>query len=163
MSEETTQENAPFDVEHQDVVLHLPEEGTDEVAEEEASEESEDVEEGTEKKKKKSKRVRVVNLEMLKKKFKSPIQGKQRKVQDWEDRTAKRLKDLGFRNVPIAQRTAEFCTFELTLGTIRAVIKSEHSNWSSRGVVKFTDSAPAPVVEESPAAEPTVESTQEAA
>lgn len=85
----------------------------------------------------KKKKERPVNLENLVKKFKSPIQGSQRKVQDWEDRTAARLKKMGFRS------NGYLCLkFESPEGDITATITSDHAPRSSRGKVKFVQSQP---------------------
>lgn len=95
----------------------------------------------------KRKKERPVTMENLVKKFKSPIQGSQRKVQDWEDRTAARLKKMGFKNV------GYLCLkFEGPDGHITATITSDHAPRSSRGKVKFVlDNSmvpPAPVESE---------------
>jgi len=109
-----------------------------------------DAEDAAEPKKRKAKVPKQITVEALRKKFKSPIQGKQRKVQDWEDRTCARLRAMGFKPVPIGERTVDTCTFELMCGPIRAVIRSEHSNWSSRGLVRFTGPEAPAVTENTP-------------
>lgn len=101
----------------------------------------------------KRKKERPVTMDNLVKKFKSPIQGSQRKVQDWEDRTCARLKAMGFKNV------GYLCLkFEGPDGHITATVTSDHAPRSSRGKVKFVlDNSmvpPAPVeaeVEATPA------------
>lgn len=105
-----------------------------EIAAEEAVEE--EVEELSAKEKKK-----LINVENLSRKFKAQVQGNQKKISTWEDRTVAKLKQMGF----VTMGFGDDGKWRLKMGTLVACISSNHGPRSSTGFLKFTDSA---VVEE---------------
>lgn len=108
-------------------------------AQENPAEEAGDEEDGELSAKEKKK---LINVENLTRKFKSQVQGNQKKISTWEDRTVAKLKQMGFRSEGFGADGK----WRLKMGTLVACISSNHGPRSSTGFLKFTDTA-APVVE----------------
>lgn len=128
------------------VVLTVSEPEADDRGEEpEASDETEEEEKELSAKEKK----KLINVENLTRKFKSQVQGNQKKISTWEDRTVAKLKQMGFRSAGFG----EDGKWRLQMGTLTACISSNHGPRSSTGFLKFTDSAPKVETAEAPKVE----------
>jgi hypothetical protein len=104
--------------------------------------ESDDSDELSSKDKKK-----LINVENLTRKFKSQVQGNQKKISTWEDRTVAKLKQMGFISIGFGAdgkwrlRMAQTPQGQMLELPITACISSNHGPRSSTGFLKFTDDA----------------------